>query len=85
MFIVLVYGFACLLTGFSSSLSPGERLPLVYFLVGFPVLVLAVFAWLVSAHSKLFAPIKNEANYVQLARCAMLFKKQTSPWNNCAG
>lgn len=71
LFIVLVYGFACLLTGCSSSFSQGERLPLVYFVVGFPVLVLAAFAWLVSAHSnKLFAPsdFKDEANYVQLAQ-----------------
>jgi hypothetical protein len=70
LFIVLVYGFACLLTGFSGSFGPGERLPLIYFLVVFPVLVLAVFAWLVSSHSnKLFAPsdFKDEANYVQLS------------------
>ena len=47
LFIVLVYGFASLVTLFSSSLSVGERLPLVYFLVVFPVLVLVVFTWLV--------------------------------------
>lgn len=71
LFIVLVYGFACLLTGFSSSFAAGERTPLIYFLVSFPVLVLLVFAWLVSSHSnKLFAPsdFKDESNYVQLAQ-----------------
>lgn len=69
LFIVLVYGLAALVTTFASSLSPSERLPLVYFLVVFPVLVLGVFAWLVGRHSnKLFAPqdFQNEENYVKL-------------------
>lgn len=69
LFIVLVYGFAALVTTFNSSFSPAERLPLIYFLVIFPVLVLGVFTWLVSAHSnKLFAPsdFKNEDNYVKM-------------------
>jgi len=68
LFIVLVYGFAALVTGFSGSFPSSERLPLVYFLIVFPVLVLAVFAWLVSRHSNaLFAPsdFKNEENYVR--------------------
>jgi hypothetical protein len=68
LFIVLVYGFAALVTGFSGSFAPDERLPLIYFLIIFPVLVLAVFAWLVSRHSnKLFAPsdFRNEDNYVK--------------------
>lgn len=74
LFIVLVYGFASLVTAFSGSLSPEERLPLVYFLVIFPVLVLAVFAWLVSAHSgKLFSPadFKDEGNYVRMQMSAV--------------
>jgi CheY-like chemotaxis protein len=67
LFIVLVYGFASLVTAFGSSLTAQERLPLIYFLVLFPVLVLAVFAWLVSRHAgKLYSPsdYKNEDNYV---------------------
>ena len=58
LFIVLVYGFAALVTGSSGSFTPGERLPLIYSLmIIFPVLVLGVFGWLVSRHSnKLFAP-----------------------------
>jgi hypothetical protein len=43
LFIVLVYGFAALVTTFNSSFTHAERLPLVYFLVIFPVLVLGVF------------------------------------------
>lgn len=69
LFIVLVYGFAALVTTFNSSFTPAERMPLIYFLVVFPVLVLAVFTWLVSTHSnKLFAPsdFKNEDNYVKM-------------------
>jgi CheY-like chemotaxis protein len=68
LFIVLVYGFAALVTGFSGSFTSGERLPLIYFMVIFPVMVLAVFGWLVSRHSnKLFAPsdFRNEDNYVR--------------------
>ena len=67
LFIVLVYGFASLVTVFGSSLTPQERLPLIYFLVLFPILVLGVFAWLVSRHAgKLYSPsdYKNEDNYV---------------------
>lgn len=74
LFIVLVYGFASLVTAFAGALTPAERLPLVYFLVIFPVLVLGVFAWLVSSHSgKLFAPsdFKNEDNYVRMQLSAV--------------
>lgn len=69
LFIVLVYGFASLVTSFASSFTPAERLPLIYFMITFPVLVLGVFAWLVSKHSgKLFAPgdFKDEENYVKM-------------------
>ena len=69
LFIVLVYGFASLVTAFAGSFTAAERMPLIYFLVSFPVLVLGVFAWLVSKHSgKLFAPsdFRNEDNYVKM-------------------
>ena len=67
LFIVLVYGFASLVTAFGSSLTSTERLPLIYFLVVFPVLVLGVFGWLVSRHAtKLYSPsdFKKEENFV---------------------
>lgn len=69
LFIVLVYGFASLVAAFAGSFTAAERLPLIYFLILFPILVLCVFAWLVSKHSgKLFAPsdFKNEENYVKM-------------------
>ena len=58
LFIVLVYGIAALVLGVSSnSLQSNERLPLVYFLVFFPVIVLVAFYRLVSNHHvKLYAP-----------------------------
>lgn len=57
LFIVLVYGIAALALGLTSSLSHDERTPIVWFLVSFPVLVLAVFCWLViKHHHKLYAP-----------------------------
>ena len=66
---MLVYGFASLVTAFAGSFTAAERLPLIYFLIIFPVLVLIVFAWLVSKHSgKLFAPsdFRDEENYVKM-------------------
>ncbi len=69
LFIVLVYGFASLVTAFAGSFNTGERLPLIWFLVLFPVLVLGVFAWLVSRHGgKLYGPsdYRDEGNYVKV-------------------
>src|SRR5215831_9525340 len=69
LFIVLIYGFASLVTIFTGGFSPGEKAPLIYFLIGFPILVLVAFTWLVSQHSgKLFAPgdFRSEDNYVTM-------------------
>jgi CheY-like chemotaxis protein len=69
LFLVLVYGFASLVTAFTGPFTSAERLPLIYFLILFPVLVLVVFAWLVSKHSgQLYAPsdFKDEENYVKM-------------------
>jgi hypothetical protein len=71
LFIVLVYGLAALVTAFGSVLSAAERLPLVWFLVLFPLLVLAVFGWLVCWHSeKLYAPsdFRDEGNFLRTLR-----------------
>lgn len=75
LFIVLVYGMACLVV-----ISPGidkinERQPLIYFLIIFPILVLIAFCWLVSRHSdKLYGPsdFSNEENYMKLMAVASL-------------
>jgi len=56
LFIVLIYGFASSIVGLS-NLNGAERLPIIWFLVVFPIFVLAVFAWLVSRHhAKLYSP-----------------------------
>ena len=69
LFIVLVYGLAALVTTFASSLQTSERVPLIWFLVVFPVIVLGVFTWLVARHaSKLYGPgdYRDEDNYVKM-------------------
>jgi hypothetical protein len=43
---VLVYGFASLVTAFAGAFTSSGRLPLIYVLIFFPVLVLVVFSWL---------------------------------------
>jgi CheY-like chemotaxis protein len=70
LFIVLLYAFASLVTAFGSSFTQTERMPLIYFLVFFPVIVLAVFGWLVSQHpTSLYAPkdFRDEQNFVRTA------------------
>jgi tetratricopeptide (TPR) repeat protein len=65
---VLVYSIAGLVATFGTSFTPFQRNVLTAFLVGFPVVILGVFAWLVSRHSgKLFAPsdYRDDANYLQ--------------------
>jgi hypothetical protein len=57
-FNVLVYGIAALVLGVSShNLQPNERLPLIWFLVVFPGIVLVAFYLLITRHHvKLYAP-----------------------------
>lgn len=67
LFISLIYGFSCLVLGLSSdSLASNERILLIYFLIGFPVLILITFIFLVvKHHKKLYAPsdYKDEKNF----------------------
>ena len=72
LFIVLVYGFACLLFGLSASeLIPAERQPIIWFVVLFPLVVLVLFGWLVSKHhDKLYAPkdYQNDDSFLKTLR-----------------
>lgn len=82
LFIVLIYGFASLVTSFSGSFTPGERFPLICFLVCFPVLVLGTFGWLVSKHhNKLYAPsdFKDETLFVSIVNQQLANLKTVSP------
>lgn len=68
LFIVLIYAFASFVAGFSDKLTPGERLPVIWFLILFPAMVLVVFAWLVSRHhAKLYSPAdyREDAAFIE--------------------
>lgn len=58
LFISLIYGFASLvITIGGKTLKHDERIPIIYFLIVFPVIVLGAFVWLVvKHHKKLYAP-----------------------------
>jgi len=67
LFIVLVYGFASIVVGFGNNLEKHIS-PLIYFMVGFPVLVFGGFLWLVAKHhNKLYGPsdFKDEENFLK--------------------
>ncbi len=69
LFILLVYGFAALTFGISIGNLGEERLIIVWFLVGFPVLVFLVFALLVVFfHEHLYGPsdFVDQANFLKL-------------------
>ena len=69
LFVSLIYGFACLVlsTGLDKLSGPDERLPLIWFIICFPVLILGAFTYLVMRHhKKLYGPMdyKDEKNFV---------------------
>jgi CheY-like chemotaxis protein len=67
LFIVLVYGFASLVVGLGSGISE-HIVPLIYFMVFFPVGVFFGFLWLVAKHhNKLYGPsdFRNEENFIK--------------------
>jgi CheY-like chemotaxis protein len=65
---VLVYGFATLALSLADNLKE-QIIPLIYFLVFFPVIVFFGFLWLVSKHhDKIYGPsdFKNEDNFFKM-------------------
>jgi hypothetical protein len=59
LFISLIYGFACLVlsTSISNLKEHSERLPLIWFIIGFPLIILVGFVFLVTKHhQKLYSP-----------------------------
>ena len=71
LFILLAYGFACLVVGASGLLNETHRTIMVWFVVSFPVVVLILFSWLVCKHhTKLYSPsdYKNEDNFIKSMR-----------------
>lgn len=69
LFISLIYGFANWMLGSSvSTLQSSERLIIIWFIVVFPVLILAAFCYLViKHHGKLYAPkdYKTDESFLQ--------------------
>ena len=75
LFILLIYGFATATTIYGDNLTTSERLPLTWFLVLFPVLVLLLFVHLVIHHSdKLYGPgdFRDETNFMKLKTAVLL-------------
>ena len=72
LFIVLVYGIAALVLSTSiNNLEPSERMPLIWFLVIFPVLVLFAFLWLVTKFPRtLYSPkdFQTEEGFLEWVR-----------------
>jgi hypothetical protein len=69
LFISLIYGFACLVlsTSIKNLQYPCERLPLIWFIILFPILILGAFTYLVvKHHPKLYGPsdFKDEKNFI---------------------
>ena len=57
LFIVLIYGLACLVIMQGSNLQTHDITALVWFLIGFPTIVFGGFLWIViKHHTKLYAP-----------------------------
>ncbi|HML83870.1 MAG TPA: response regulator, partial [Bacteroidales bacterium] len=68
LFIVLIYGMASMVLTFNENLEY-QVIPLVYFLVFFPIIVFLGFLWLVARHhSKLYGPsdFKDEDNFMKM-------------------
>ncbi len=62
LLIGLMDAIASLVLVFAKNLSPAERLPLVYSLVGFPPLLLILLVWLVAKHPRNLYPPSDYAN-----------------------
>jgi hypothetical protein len=68
LFVSSIYGIACLVLGFSLNNLHGseERLPLIWFVILFPLIILIAFTYLVvKHHKKLYAPsdYKDETHF----------------------
>jgi hypothetical protein len=50
LLIFLIYALVSIVIGFSGHIDASQKWPLVWFLVVFPLLVLAIFGWLLSRH-----------------------------------
>lgn len=79
LFVSLIYGFACLILGFGikNFNAPEERLPLIWFIVAFPILILIAFLWLViKHHTKLYGPadFQNDTTFALMGNPELLIE-----------
>jgi hypothetical protein len=69
LLIGLIEAIASMVLVLSKTLNPSERLPLVYFLVVFPFVLLGLLGWLVAKYPQNLYPPRdyaNESNFVSL-------------------
>ena len=71
LFVSLIYGFACLVlsTSISNLNNYEERLPLIWFIILFPLIILMAFIYLVvNHHEKLYAPsdFRGDESFIQI-------------------
>lgn len=82
LFILLVYGFACIVLGVSGkTMGASERAPLIWFLVVFPVIVLCAFYRLVAKHHrKLYAPgdYRDESHFFDQQDGSMIARQPST-------
>lgn len=81
LFISLIYGFACLVlsTSIENLNKDSERLPLIWFIILFPIIILIGFIYLVvNHHEKLYAPgdYRGDDSFIQTIDRHKLKEKQ---------
>jgi len=81
LFISLIYGFACLVlsTSIDNLHSSCERLPLIWFIIIFPVVILIAFIYLVIFHhEKLYSPsdFRGDESFIQTIDKKKIKEKQ---------
>jgi hypothetical protein len=81
LFVSLIYGFACLVlsTSISNLKTADERLPLIWFIICFPIIILIAFIFIVvKHHEKLYAPsdFRGDDSFIQTIDKGQLRDKQ---------
>ena len=81
LFISLIYGFACIVlsTSLSNMITQDERLPLIWFIILFPILILLAFIFLVvNHHEKLYSPgdFREDNSFIRALNGKRIKRKQ---------
>lgn len=86
LFISLIYGFACLVlsTSISNLDSANERIPLIWFIIIFPLIILGAFLFLVvNHHEKLYAPsdFRDDGSFIETMQNRRINEKKDEEIN----